>query len=397
MSAVWPTIRLGEILKERLETPAPDDLALGSVRIVSKIKFDTGQIELRTGSETNTGMILVRPGDLLVSGINAVKGAIAIYDTNETDPIAATIHYGAYEINRQRADIHFLWWMLRSQYFKELLLENVPGGIKTELKAKRLLPIPIPLPPLPQQSQMVARIEGLADRIKEARNLRQQATAEIEVLRSSFTSTLCLASDSRLIAVGDLVGHDSLRNGKSVKSAGNIGDVRCLTLSAMRNGLIDLDDNKVVPMSREEAGPFLVRNGDVFVVRGNGSKSLCGMAGRVADKKDGVIFPDLFIRIPLPAQYILPEFFVAVWNSSMIREIIEEKAKTTSGIWKINQGHILSTFIPVPSIADQRRIVEALSELQGDIGSLKSLQAETAGELDALLPSILDHAFRGEL
>jgi len=35
--------------------------------------------------------------------------------------------------------------------------------------------------------------------------------------------------------------------------------------------------------------------------------------------------------------------------------------------------------------------------LQTEVDALKGLQAETAAELDALLPSILDKAFKGEL
>jgi type I restriction enzyme S subunit len=38
-----------------------------------------------------------------------------------------------------------------------------------------------------------------------------------------------------------------------------------------------------------------------------------------------------------------------------------------------------------------------LDELQTKVDALKRLEAETAAELDALLPSILDRAFRGEL
>ncbi len=38
-----------------------------------------------------------------------------------------------------------------------------------------------------------------------------------------------------------------------------------------------------------------------------------------------------------------------------------------------------------------------LHTLQAEVDALKALQAETATELDALLPSILDTAFRGEL
>ena len=35
--------------------------------------------------------------------------------------------------------------------------------------------------------------------------------------------------------------------------------------------------------------------------------------------------------------------------------------------------------------------------LQSEVDSLKQLQAETTTELDALLPSVLDRAFKGEL
>lgn len=38
-----------------------------------------------------------------------------------------------------------------------------------------------------------------------------------------------------------------------------------------------------------------------------------------------------------------------------------------------------------------------LDATQAEVNKLKRLQTETATELDALLPSILDRAFRGEL
>ncbi len=142
----WPTVPLGEVLQERQEVPSSDALAGGEIRVLAKIGFDDGRIQLRSDSETRTGMILVKPGDLVISGINAAKGAIAVYGEENTEPIAATIHYGAYIANKERVDVKYLWWLLRSGTFRDLLLEHVPGGIKTELKAKRLLPIPVPPP-----------------------------------------------------------------------------------------------------------------------------------------------------------------------------------------------------------------------------------------------------------
>jgi type I restriction enzyme S subunit len=53
--------------------------------------------------------------------------------------------------------------------------------------------------------------------------------------------------------------------------------------------------------------------------------------------------------------------------------------------------------IPLPPLGEQRRIVAELDALQAEVDALKRLQAETATELDALLPAILDRAFKGEL
>jgi hypothetical protein len=48
-------------------------------------------------------------------------------------------------------------------------------------------------------------------------------------------------------------------------------------------------------------------------------------------------------------------------------------------------------------LPQKHRIVAYLDNLQAKVQALKRLQAETATELDALLPSILDKAFKGEL
>ena len=49
------------------------------------------------------------------------------------------------------------------------------------------------------------------------------------------------------------------------------------------------------------------------------------------------------------------------------------------------------------SFYEQRRIVAYLDSVQARLASLRKLQAETQEELDALLPSVLDRAFKGEL
>jgi type I restriction enzyme, S subunit len=53
--------------------------------------------------------------------------------------------------------------------------------------------------------------------------------------------------------------------------------------------------------------------------------------------------------------------------------------------------------MPVPPPFEQYRILAELDVLKTEVNVLKRLQTETAAEVDALLPSILDRTFRGEL
>ncbi|MBV5323668.1 hypothetical protein JZU51_02830 [bacterium] len=46
---------------------------------------------------------------------------------------------------------------------------------------------------------------------------------------------------------------------------------------------------------------------------------------------------------------------------------------------------------------NQRRIVAHFDSVQARLASLRELQSATGEELDALLPSVLDRAFKGEL
>ena len=221
-----------------------------------------------------------------------------------------------------------------------------PGsaGRNRVLNIKRLPEVLVPLPTLVEQRHIVARIDRLNAEVETATHIRRQASEESIALGHSILSSL-------------------------------------------------LD----VPVAATAAAPFRVAVGDVFIVRGNGSKRLCGRAGWVATGRDGLIFPDLFIRVKLPHDRMIPEFFVAVWNSRDVRTYIEEQAKTTSGIWKINQGHILSTPIPVPPLHRQEEILAKLRAFRDEAAQLAHAQAETAAELDALMPAILDRALKGEL
>jgi type I restriction enzyme S subunit len=396
MSAAWPIIPLGEFLSERRETPSDIDVLSGKTRIVDKVSFNDGRIHIRQSQNTKTGMILVRPGDILVSGINAAKGAIAIHDPEASEALAATIHYGAYQADEERAQPKFLWWLLRSNLFRDLLATHVPGGIKTELKSTRLLPIPVPLPPIDEQRRIVAQIETLAAKITEARNLRLSALDELAVL----------SVKSRDVILGSVVPSGMLgavltcapRNGWSpVCNKGEHG-TPVLTLSAVTGWRFNKNAYKRTNLPTRPDAHYWVEEGDLLITRSN-TPELVGHAAIHSGSPTPCIFPDLMMKLSLN-KHAADTRFVWYWlQSTVVRDYIKRSAKGTSPTMKKISQPIVEA-IPFPenlSVDQQTEIVSKLDVLQERLNAARALQLETSAELDALLPTILDRAFKGEL
>lgn len=396
MRKPWPSVPLGDVLRERQETPTAGALATGEVRIVSKIGFNDGTIQLRANGETKTGMILIRPGDLVVSGINAGKGAIAIYAEQNTESVAATIHYGAYIPSKDRVDVRFLWWLLRSRTFKELLLEYVPGGIKTELKAKRLLPIPVPLPDLPEQRRIVTRIEQLADQIDEARSLRHHADEETDTLRRHAIDAALKHSSPEREPLEKILA-EPLINGLSIPKASIGSGITFAKVGVVNTGKFNAEEIKQVDVNLPSDSPYWLKRGDIVVSRGNTS-DLVGRAAMYEGNPPECAFADLLIRIRVKRDEVEPRFLAAFFHSSEARTYIESQIiGSSSTMPKISQPKLKAMLVPALALDEQRRIVGYLDGLAGQVAALARLQSETAAELDALLPSILDKAFKGEL
>jgi type I restriction enzyme S subunit len=51
----------------------------------------------------------------------------------------------------------------------------------------------------------------------------------------------------------------------------------------------------------------------------------------------------------------------------------------------------------LPTLDVQQGVVEELDELQVNVAKIAELQSTSATELNAMLPAILDEAFKGEL
>lgn len=180
-------------------------------------------------------------------------------------------------------------------------------------------------------------------------------------------------------------------NGRSVPSKQDGFPV--LRLTALKTDRVDLSARKGGAWTSADAAPFLVAQDDFFVSRGNGSLSLVGRGALLDQDPDAVAFPDTIIRIRTDPEVIAPRFLALQWNSRSVRSQIEDAARTTAGIYKVNQSILGKIVLAVPSIETQQRIADILedhlSRLDAADAWLSAGLARTAGLQDRLIKSRL--------
>lgn len=183
-------------------------------------------------------------------------------------------------------------------------------------------------------------------------------------------------------------------NGRSVKD--RVGGFPVLRLTALKGEAVDLNESKEGAWDIHDALPYVVKSNDFLVARGNGSLKLVGKGGLVQESKN-VAYPDTMIRLRVDKQFYNPYLFSTLWNSAFFRDQIEKSARTTAGIYKINQDHINGYLVPVAPKQEQDVLNDILAQQLSIIEQLEVNVQTNLKKSEALRQNILKKAFSGKL
>jgi type I restriction enzyme S subunit len=321
-------------------------------------------------------------------------------------------------------DRDWLFWWLRSQ--REDLLAAGKGGTQSNISQTVLKAWPIPIAPRPEQARIVAAVEeafskldageaglrGVRQRLRRMRDAVLTAAITGRLVPQDATDTPAarlladlgaqqaserladLPSSWATVELSEVVS-EPLANGRSVRS--RAGGFPVLRLTCLREGRIDLAERKEGEWDAAAAAKFLVRQGDFLVSRGNGSLSLVGRGGLVDEEPDAVAYPDTLIRVRVPERVLEPSLLALMWNSQVVRQQLESQARTTAGIYKVNQGMLSAVRLPLPPREEQNRIV---AEVERQMSCIDECERSIVAGLQvsaAMRRSVLRAAFEGRL
>ena len=398
MANAWPRVLVGDLLTPVQRVEAVD--AAKEYRLLG-IRLDGGgpfHRETKLGSQSAADRLYqVRTGDFIYSRLFAWRGAFGII-SQELDGCYVSGEFPTFVPVPSKVDVRFLWLWFRLPTTLTMVEANCTGSTpltRNRFKEHFFLAMEIPLPPLDKQRCIVARIEALAAKIEEARGLRQEAGEEPEaLLRSVLRKTFQPNRESQEVTL-ESVCAAIIDNLHSNPVYSDNGTVPCVRSPDVGWGKLFLD----TALKTDEA-EFVRRTvrseptkDDVVLVREGGG------TGKAAIVEDGQRF-SLGQRVMMMRpnkDLVLPKFFLYQLLSPSVYEDQILPLSKGSASPHLNIGTLRKFRFLLFPLGEQRRIVAYLDDLQARVDALKQLQAQTQRELDALLPSVLDKAFKGEL
>ena len=351
---------------------------------------------------------------MIVLGRRGEMGRCAVVTEKEDGWLCGT---GSFFMEpSMRLYVYYVVSLFSSPYVKFYLGGESVGTTMSNLNHTILSKMPIPLPPLAEQRRIVAKIEELlpyVDRYATAYEKLEQFNAKFpndmkkSILEYAIQGKLVeqraeegtgeelyrqiQAEKQQLIKEGKIkkekplpeivedeipfdipeswkwvrlldVVEEKPANGFSPKGVDYQTAVKNLTLTATTSGYFKSDAFKYVDIQLEPDSKYWLKKDDLLIQRSN-SRELVGTSCIYTGDDDAFIYPDLMMKLRV-MNGVDVKYVDHVLKSPLTRNYFSKTASGTSeSMPKINQGIVSATLIPLPPLAEQKRIVAKLEEI----------------------------------
>ncbi len=259
--------------------------------------------------------------------------------------------------------------------------------------------IKVLIPPLDEQSRIVAHIEELFSELDKAVDTLKTTKEQLEVYRQAVMKDAFQEKES-IIRLGDAI--EKPRYGTSKKcdypcTANSTAVLRIPNIDT-KNGRVDSSDLKYAEFNEKELEQLSLKNGDILIIRSNGSVSLVGSSAIIRKCDTDKTYAGYLMRLRiLNKEKLLPKYLLYYLSSPDARRYIESVAKSTSGVNNINSQEISKLCVPLSSIEKQEKTVAEIEMKLSVYHEIEKSVDTVLVQADAMRQSILKQAFEGAL
>jgi type I restriction enzyme S subunit len=332
----------------------------------------------------------INSGDILLSWSGTPGTSFGCF-VWQRGPAVLNQHIFKVCVDESRIDREFFVHAVNSR-LEEMIAESHGGVGLRHITKSKLEKIGIPVPEKAEQLRLVTRIRSAFDRVAEIRQLAEDAEREAAaVFPSLLAAALDGLSDPPRAALAEVVV--DTRYGTSRKCDRTPG-VPVLRIPNVSTGQLDLTDMKYCEMEKAEIRLLALEEGDLLVVRTNGSPDLVGRTAVFSDQGRPHAFASYLIRIRVNQTRLNPWFLSYFLESTYGRDAIAACRKTSAGQFNVNSTNLLKIEVPLPPLEAQRDLVETMSHQRRMAGEIRDTFALRLRQLPALRAAVLRGTLR---
>jgi type I restriction enzyme, S subunit len=391
--ASWTTVTFGDVVRQVKDKVDPEESGLE--RYVAGEHMDTGDLRIRRWGEIGDGYLgpafhmRFKPGHVLYGSRRTYLRKVAVA---QFEGITANTTYVLEPKDPKVLLPALLPFIMQTDAFNQHSVRESKGSVNPYVNFSDLAWYKFSLPPVEDQHR-IARLLMSQDRML---NALEELRRTLDDAHGAYLEQFLMAEQANLALrpVGDLLTEQP-RNGLSPKTTSSETGLRTVSIGAISRGRFDPEGEiKYADITREAAASFLVKVGDIFVVRGNGNRYLTGKAGLAEADYSDLIYPDLLIRLRFDESRILRRFALAQWNLPSVHVRLIARAKSSNGIWKVNGQDIRAHELIAPPMEQQKTVLAALERITRDAANAHRKSESLARMRSAIVRTTLgvDHA-----
>lgn len=305
-----------------------------------------------------------------------------------------------------KIDPLYLYYYANTELFINQLWSKAVATTISIVNKSKMETNNVPLPPLAEQSSIVARIESFFAKLDEAKEKIQEVLdgADLRraaILHQAFTGKLT-EKWRRENGVADKWIETSSAKLFEYVTSGSRGWAQYysndgaifLRMGNLNHGTIDLDLNDIQYVSlpdKTEGQRSRVKKGDILI-------SITADVGMVACIKSDMeeAYINQHVALARPVEGVYPEFIAWYFVSDVGLKQLQNMQRGATKVG-LTLKDIKSVKLKMPHVEEQQEIVRLLDNLLSREQSTVTACEEALTTIDTLKKSILARAFRGEL
>lgn len=334
---------------------------------------------------------LLEPGDLLMARSGATAGKSLVFK-GLGEPAVFAGYLIRFRLDRSKVLPDFVGYYLKSAAYWRYIKTTMRTAAQPNINAKELGALPIPVPPLDEQSRIVDLLSR-ADGIVRLRREAEKKAAELipALFLDTFGDPATNPKAWPVRKVSEFVA--KFEGGKNLQAGSEGGsEYRILKVSAATSGVYRESESKPAPDGYAPPAAHIVRAGDMLFSRAN-TEELVGATAIVGSTSGKTLLPDKLWRF-VWSEPVEPAYMHALFQSSHVRrELGKLSSGTSASMRNISQGKLYELALPVAPYTKQCEFAERAAAIL----SIQTQQSTATAKAQATFQALLAKAFRNEV